>query len=137
MIPSASHRRAETGRALERARAAHGDLAPQTWRAYGAAIAAWGEDRLAAVAPRMPTLSATFPLHERLTLVAAQKAGAQLAERDWAIREIVYWRERAAPEKYADGERVLAEAAELVTLYPNDLRTVLEDVRRVLAPRPT
>lgn len=69
-----------TARRLRVARAQHGDLHPATWAAFGRAIAAWGADKIASIAPHMPELSPAFPLAERNRLIdAANKATARAA----------------------------------------------------------
>lgn len=49
--------RARTAHALRRARATYGDEHPATWAAYGRAIAVWGRNRIAALAPSFDAVS--------------------------------------------------------------------------------
>lgn len=61
-----------TERTLRVTRATLGDLHPATWAAYGRAVAAWGEDRVRTIKPRMPPLSREFPIAARAALITAK-----------------------------------------------------------------
>lgn len=124
--------RAQTQRALERTRAEHGELHPDTWTAYGRAIFAWGEDRLRLVAPRMPQLTVEFRISDRIALVAAMKRGTADAEREALVHDIIGYRERHYPADRYDEHAQESDRLELANLSLTDLRLVEGAVSDIL-----